>query len=145
MALNTHVAKWDVVTAANNSGGSYVWTDDKYASAFLLFYGTRVTTYMTTGNNWGKVSFYVDGRLHEKVVQFVKGQLDTPLYAYDISGLPAGNHVLEVRFEGERVGTLGLRRANFDVFTVNGAPLPVPGVLPGPQPDAPRYGCYEEE
>jgi hypothetical protein len=144
VALNNGAAFWNVETAADNSGGSYVWTDDKYASAFLLFYGTRVTTYMTTGNDWGKMSFYVDGQLYEKVVQYVKKQLDTPFYAYDISGLPAGNHVLEVRFEGERNGRQGKKRANFDVFTVNGAPLPLPGDTPGPQPNAPRYGCYEE-
>jgi hypothetical protein len=144
VALNNGAAFWNVETAANNSGGSYVWTDDKYASAFLLFYGTRVTTYMTTGNDWGKMSFYVDGQLYEKVVQYVKKQLDTPFYAYDISGLPAGNHVLEVRFEGERNGRQGQKRANFDVFTVNGAPVPLPGDTPGPQPNAPRHGCYEE-
>jgi hypothetical protein len=145
VVVNNGAAFWNLETAANNSGGSYVWTDDKYASAFLLFYGTRVTTYMTTGNDWGKMSFYIDGQLYEKVVQYVKKQLDTPFYAYDISGLPAGNHVLEVRFEGERDGRRGKKRANFDVFTVNGAAVPTLGETPGPQPNAPRYGCFEED
>jgi hypothetical protein len=132
------------VTVADHSGGAYAWTKKKFASAFLLFYGQRVTTYMTTGKDWGIVSFYLDGQLYEKVVQYAKG-FDTPFYAYEITGLPAGNHVLEIRFEGERPGKKGEKRANFDVITVNGAPVPQPGDVEGPEPDAPRFGCYEED
>ncbi len=141
----SNATTWTTQVATNHSGGSYAWTDDKYASAFFLFNGQRVTIYSTTGKNWGKVSFYLDGKLREKVVQFVKNQVDTPFFAYDISGLSEGNHVLEIRFEGEQFGLLGQRRANFDVITVDGAPVPKPGDTPGPQPDAPRFGCFEED
>jgi hypothetical protein len=87
----------------------------------------------------------VDGVLREKVAQYANLVVDTPFYAYDISGLPTGNHVLQIRFEGELAGTLGQRRANFDVITVGGAPVPQPGETPGPGPNVPRFGCFEED
>jgi len=83
---------WVVTPSDQHSGGSYVWTAKKYASAFLLFNGTQATLYMHTGRDWGIASVYVDGRLHGEVDQYAldPGEL---FFAYNVGGLAPGDHV----------------------------------------------------
>ncbi len=142
---------WQVVTTDQHSGGSYLMTDDKYASAFLFFDGQRATVYMHTGRDWGMASIYVDGKLHGRANQYAPdpGEL---YVAYDVSGLERGRHVLEVRFERQKDKKARKYQFNLDAFTVNGAPLPKPGDIPLPsKPDGsgggielPKAGCFED-
>jgi len=152
---------WETVESAAHSDGAYIETKTKYASVFFLFNGQRVTTYMTQGRNWGRVSVYLDGQFREEVdlYKFDKSNRnapDEPFFTYDITNLPRANHVLELRFEGSRTKG-GKPRMNFDVFSVNGAPVPRPGeeISPPTPPDigggdpggditAPRLGCFED-
>ncbi len=143
---------WVVTPSDQHSGGSYVWTAKKYASAFLLFNGTQATLYMRTGRDWGIASVYVDGRLHGEVDQYAldPGEL---FFAYNVGGLAPGDHVVEVRYEGKKATKAKKRQINLDAFTVDGHPVPKPGDIPLPKeppdtgeedPDEPEVGCFED-
>jgi hypothetical protein len=143
---------WAETVTGLHSADSYIWADDKFASVFLLFNGTRATFYMHTGRDWGIASVYVDGRLHGEVSQYAPdpGEL---FVAYDVRGLEPANHVVEVRFEGKKEAKARRRQINLDAFTVNGHPVPRPGDIPLPvepsdadngDPDRPDVGCFEE-
>lgn len=142
---------WQVVPSDQHSGSSYLMTNDKYASAFLLFQGQRATVYMHTGVNWGIANIYVDGKLHGKADLYAPdpGKL---FYAYDVNGLERGTHVLEVRFEGKKATKAKKAQINLDAFTVDGAPVPKPGDIPlptdptsgGGEGELPRTGCFED-
>lgn len=151
VAINDSMT-WVVTPSDQHSGGSYVWTADKYASAFLLFNGTQATLYMHTGRDWGIASVYVDGRLYGEVDQYAldPGEL---FFAYDVGGLAPGDHVVEVRYEGKKATKARKRQINLDAFTVDGHPVPKPGDVPLPEgppnsggedPGDPETGCYED-
>ena len=142
---------WQVVPSEQHSGGSYLMTDDKYASAFLFFEGEQATVYMHTGRDWGIAHIYVDGKLHGQANQYAPdpGEL---YVAYDVSGLERGTHTLEVRFERQKDKKARKYQINLDAFTVDGAPLPKPGDIPlptepgdgGGDVELPQVGCFED-
>jgi hypothetical protein len=147
---------WNTVTSDLHSEGSYVTTNQKYASTFLLFSGDRVTTYLTRGKNWGIVNVYLDGVLVDSVDLYLYDKVlhptDEPFFEYDLANLEGGTHVLELRFERKK-NRKGQMIVNFDAFTVNGYPVPRPGehLLPtdtggggGGVEILPEFGCYEE-
>jgi len=152
---------WQTIESAAHSKGAYLKTNSKYASLFFLFNGQRVTTYMMQGRYWGRVSVYLDGQFREEVDlrkfdRAAPGAPDEPFFAYDITNLPLGYHVIELRFEGKRTAG-GKPQINFDVLSINGAPVPRPGEEdfpptppdigggdPGGQITAPRLGCFED-
>jgi hypothetical protein len=151
---------WDRVESPENSGGYHLVTKTKYTSIFFLFQGGRVTAYLTRGKNWGRVSAFLDGEFMDEIDlrQFDKKNRnapDEPFYKYDLTHLSIGTHVLELRFEGRKTRG-GKPRANFDVMSVDGALVPIPGEdNPPSDPDVgggdpgelitvPREGSYEE-
>lgn len=151
---------WNTVDSDQASGGALIQANKPYASAFLMFQGRRVTTYMTTGKNWGKVSFYLDGYFHDEVdLHDWDKRTNNPdeyiVQVLDITGLSDGAHVLEARFEGKK-SRRGKPIVNLDAITVDGAPVPRPGEETPPSDpdvggggggdeiDAPRAGCFEE-
>jgi hypothetical protein len=147
---------WTTVTSDKHSEDAHVTTNLKYASAFFLFSGDRVTTYLTRGRNWGIVNVYLDGILVGRVDLYLYNlklhPIDEPFFEYDLPNLEGGTHVLELRFEGKR-NLLGKPIVNFDAFTVNGYPVPRPGEYMEPTAGGgggggpvvlPEVGCYEE-
>jgi hypothetical protein len=149
---------WTPVKTTVHSEGGHVWTNRLYSSMFFLFQGRRVTAYLTQGLLWGKVKVLLDGKVIEDVDLYFydpkNPRQDKPFYAYDLPNLSDGTHVLELRFEGGR--SRGLPQTNFDVVSVDGAPVPRPDKATGPSvPDTgdggtggnlkvPRVGCFEE-
>lgn len=159
VVVNDQDHYWVVEDSPLHSEGAYIWTKTRYTNAFIQFYGQRVTTYFTLGHYWGRASIFLDGEFVEEIDMFNHWtrrdrRPDVLFTAYDLTNLPEGLHVLEVRFEG-RVTRGGRRQINLDAFTIDGAPVPRPGEHVGPtEPDpggggddpidAPRDGCYEE-
>ncbi len=157
LAVNNFEYQWKTTTTAVNSGGTYGQTNVANSNMFFLFYGQRVTTYLTKGRTWGIVKFLLDGELKGELDLYyydAKNAADVPFVTYDLPSLAPGNHVLEVRFEGKK--SKGTAKVNVDAFTVNGAPVPKPGEHNGPSEpdtggggggetlDVPREGCFEE-
>ncbi len=144
---------WTTVSGVDvNSGDAYNTTKQKYASAFFLFSGKQVTTYMTTGKNWGIMSVYLDGVFQADVNLYLYDKVahptDEAFFAYDLSGLEDTAHVLELRFEGKK-DKKGKTIVNFDAITVNGYPVPKPGehILPeesDTEVNVPMVGCFED-
>ncbi|MBN1681287.1 MAG: hypothetical protein JW966_13465 [Anaerolineae bacterium] len=159
VVLNNTVHQWNRLETGEHSGGAHVVTNQIYSSIFFMFRGRRITSYMTQGGAWGRMSFYIDGEFVEDVDLHrvaPRGTPDDLFFAYDISGLPLKAHVLEIRYEG-KVSRGGRGQVNFDVFSVDGAPIPIPGeqLKPAEPLDegsgqdedplaVPRQGCYEE-
>lgn len=136
---------WNEEVSADHSGGSYLWTNQKDANAFLLFYGESAAIYATRGRTWGKYSVYLDGQFIEEIDLYVNQTPDVPFFKYEITGLPKMNHVLEFRFERHKnFRAFGLPKANFDVITIDGADAPQPGEDVVPGSNIPRAGCFEE-
>ncbi|NDJ74703.1 MAG: hypothetical protein GYB65_00475, partial [Chloroflexi bacterium] len=158
--INNPSGQQQIMTNAAYSGGGYVKPNQQYASVFFPFDGQRVTVYMTRGRYWGQASVFLDGERFRDVDLFTYNpanpyaDYNELFYPVDITGLPRGNHVVEVRFGGV-YSPYALPQINVDAFTVDGYPVPKPGehyapVDPdtgggdGGGPDAPTYGCYEE-
>ncbi|HEX3051363.1 MAG TPA: hypothetical protein VHP83_11955 [Aggregatilineaceae bacterium] len=158
IAVNNTEYQWKSTASATvHSGGAYAQTNIINSNMFFLFYGQRVTTYLTKGRTWGIAKFLLDGELKGELDLYyydAKNVADVPFVTYDLPSLAPGNHVLEVRFEGKK--SKGAAKINVDAFTVNGAPVPKPGQHNGPsEPDTgggggnenlnvPREGCFEE-
>jgi hypothetical protein len=149
---------WTSVNAPANSEGKYIMTTQRFASIFFLFEGRRVTAYMNKGRSWGKVKVLLDTKVVGEIDLYQYDRTrpsirEFPFFAYDLPNLDVGTHVLELRFEG-RYG-LGLPQTNFDVVSVDGAPVPRPDQpTPPSEPDTggggeellnvPREGCFED-
>jgi hypothetical protein len=138
-------ALWEEVDAPNHSGGSFAWTKERYANAFLLFYGESVEIYSTRGRLWGMYSVYLDGEFIEEVDLYLDQEPDVPFFKYQIAGLPKENHVLEFRFERRKNARVAvIPKANIDAIAVDGAEPPQPGDDTSPGSNIPHIGCFEE-
>jgi hypothetical protein len=147
---------WTDVTSSAHSAGTYASTNVKYASAFFLFYGSRVSVYSTRGRTMGILAVYIDGKFQGNLDQYLYDKVlhpvPEPYYVYDIPDLTEDKHVLELRYIGTKhKSAASPLTVNLDAITVDGYPAPLPGEPAQPEEPGgggsvivPTTGCYEE-